>query len=288
MVSRSRGSRRWWYVLILVACLVAGMQSPPAARGPRGWPVEMVSTASQPAQSALSRVGRGVAGGWSLVAGLGDLHRQNQRLQQQLRQTQAQSEQLAEWKLEVERLRGLLAIREQVTRRAVTARVVGRGPSPWFRTLTVNAGRRDSVQVGAAVMAPEGLLGQVFEVSYASCRVICVSDRLGSVGARLQPERARQVVGVAKGDGSGRCLLTYSNAGAEVRAGDAVVTAGEEHGSLFPAGLLLGHVVLVERRPDQSSLLVRLQPAADPDAAEEVLVLLPTAVELAPPAEPGR
>ncbi|NUQ02134.1 MAG: rod shape-determining protein MreC, partial [Armatimonadetes bacterium] len=170
---------------------------------------------------------------------------------------------------------GLLRLREAVDVPAVAARAIARGPSSWFRTLTIGVGRRDGIQPGSAVLAPGGLLGQVYQVSYASSQVLCLVDRLGSVGARLQPERARQVIGVCKGDGTSLCTLVYSNANADVRPGDAVVTSGQEQGSLFPPGLLIGHVVSIERRPDQSSLVCHIRPAVDPDLAEEVLVLTP-------------
>ncbi len=271
-----RSSRRWWwFAVVLAAFALAGMESRPERLGPANPAADAVRTVGQPVQAALSRTGGAVAGAWQFVTQLFDRGRENARLRQQVAQGQAQTEQVAEYQAEVARLRALLGLREAVTRQAVSARVVAKGPSPWFQTLTVNAGRRDRVVPGAAVLGPGGLIGQVFQVSYASCQVLCLTDRLGSVGARVQPERARQVVGVAKGDGGDLLTLVYHNAGPAVQMGDAVVTSGREQGSRFPPGLLVGHVVGIVRRPDESSLTLTLRPAAEPDRAEEVLILLP-------------
>ena len=269
-----RGSRRWvWVVVLLVICVLAGIQSHPGARDTDAG-TNAVSTALRPAQSAV-HAGQSVAGRWwSNLTHLGSLGGEIERAQREAAEGQRRQKEADELAQEVGRLRALLSLRDEVKLPGVAARAIARSPSPWFETLTLNVGTRDQVEPGAAVLAPGGLLGQVYQVSRYSCRVLCLTDRLGAVGARVAPARARQVVGVARGDGAGHCTLGCGQPEADVRPGDAVVSSGFDAGSAFPPGITVGYVLKVERRKPDSSLELTLRPAVDVNRVEEVLVLL--------------
>lgn len=272
---RARASRRWvWVVVLLLGCVLAGMQTRPRALGPASLPAEAAAAAARPAESLMTGVG-GVAhriGGF--FSHVMSLERENAALRERLEAAQANNERLAEALQETQRLRALLGLRGQVGGTSVAARAIGRSPSPWFRTLDLNVGRADGVRPGCAVVAPGGLVGQVYRVAAGSAKVLCLVDRQGSVGVRLQPDRARQVVGVCKGDGAELLTLTFGDPTAPLRPGDAVVTSGHESGSGFPAGLLVGHVVAAEARPQEQSVVAVIRPAVDMGRVEEVLVLL--------------
>ena len=272
-----RGSQtsRWRWIggaVIVLACMIAGLQSRPETHGEAGAPAAIAAAVGRPFAIAINWVRNTVRHGWDLVTGIRDLEAENQELKAQLEAQSQQSVELAEARSEIERLTGLIAIGRRLDGPAVAARVIAHGPSPWFQILTIDRGQADGVQPGAAVLSAGGLLGQVYEVAGHSAKVLCITDRLGSVGARLQPDRVRQVSGVAKGDGEAGCILTSPDFEADVKVGDPVITSGQEAGSLFPAGLPLGKVIAVDRRPQESLLVCQIEPAVDPRRAEAVLV----------------
>ncbi len=274
-----RGSQtsRWRWIggsAVVLACMFAGLQSRPASRGAASAPSAAAAAVGRPFAIGIGWVRHGFGRGWQFVTGLGDLDAENRRLQAQLDTQAQQATELAEAKAEIARLQGLVAVGRQLDGPALPARVIARGPSPWFQILIIDRGQADGVRPGAAVLSAGGLLGQVYEVAARSARVLCITDRLGSVGARLQPDRVRHVTGVAKGDGEAGCVLASAIFDADVKVGDAVVTSGQEAGSLFPAGLPLGHVTTVERRPQESLLICTIRPAVDPRRVEAVLVRL--------------
>jgi rod shape-determining protein MreC len=273
-MTNARGSRRWvWIVVLLAACLLAGIQSRPGARH-TDVGTSAVSTALRPAQGALSAGGSVASRWWGDLTHLGSLGGEVERLRREAAEGQRRQKEADEMAQEVGRLRALLSLRDEVKLPAVAARAIARSPSPWFETLTLDVGSHDQIEPGAAVLAPGGLLGQVYQVSRYSCRVLCLTDRLGSVGARVAPARARQVVGVARGDGAGHCTLDCGQPDADVRPGDAVVSSGFDAGSAFPPGITVGYVLKIERRKPDSSILLTLRPAVETDRVEEVLVLL--------------
>ncbi|MBI5830941.1 MAG: rod shape-determining protein MreC [Armatimonadetes bacterium] len=270
----TRPRSRWWWVLGLLLVLLVLRQTRP------GQPAtdvgtRAVDTTLRPARVALSATGGWLADTWGNLTHLRSLNRRSHALEGELARNQSQAAQLVELRAEVTRLRRLADLRQALDRPSVSARAIGRSPSPWFRTLTLNVGARRGVQTGCAVVAPEGLVGQVYQVAAGTCRVLCVVDRLGSAGVRLQPPPARSVVGVARGDGNNLCTLAYDGLEAKVNAGDVVVTSGQEAGSLFPAGLVVGRVAKVEKRPHESSMRLTIQPAVLPEQVEEVSILLP-------------
>lgn len=270
-----RAPRRWfWLLVLLVGCVLAGIESRPP-RLDQATPVaDVASAVGRPFQSILIGLGENLKHGWRRIAQSGRLERDNARLSAQLADGRALRERLDEERQESARLRALVGLRERLPGRSVAARAVGRGPSPWFETLGLNIGRREGVGPGCAVLAPGGLVGQVYQANHRTSRVLCLTDREGRVGVRLQPERARGVVGVLQGSGGPLCTLAFPSSEADVRLGDPVVTSGQETGSLFPPGLLVGHVVGLERRPDESLLMLSVRPAVDLGQVEETLVLL--------------
>ena len=81
-------------------------------------------------------------------------------------------------------------------------------------------------------------------------------------------------LGRVRGRGPGRPLeVEQVNAEACISVGDSVITAGVTE-SLFPKGIPIGRVSLVERRPGSLDLLVRVDPVVDLQRVSLVQVLL--------------
>ena len=96
-----------------------------------------------------------------------------------------------------------------------------------------------------------------------------VGPEVSSAAAREDTELGR-----VRGRGRGRPLeVEQVNAEACIAKGDGVITAGVTE-SLFPRGIPIGRVSLVERRPGSLDLLVRVDPVVDLQRLSIVQVLL--------------
>jgi cell shape-determining protein MreC len=96
------------------------------------------------------------------------------------------------------------------------------------------------------------------------------------VGPEVSTAVAREdtELGRVRGRGRGRPLeVEQVNAEACIANGDGVITAGVTE-SLFPRGIPVGRVSLVERRPGSLDLLVRVDPVVDLQRLSIVQVLL--------------
>jgi rod shape-determining protein MreC len=167
------------------------------------------------------------------------------------------------------RLRKLLNFQKNMPHSVVAAEVVGKDPSPWYKTIIINKGKADGLVKGLPVVVPDGITGQVIDVSYQHSKVLLIIDQNSAVDALVQRTRAR---GIIKGESAGQCLLQYVLRKHDVKVGDTVVSSGLD--GVFPKGLLIGHVSGVIRRSSGIFQEVTVSPYVDFEKLEEVLVVL--------------
>jgi rod shape-determining protein MreC len=119
------------------------------------------------------------------------------------------------------------------------------------------------------------LAGRVTEVGPDSAVVVLLSDGSSTVIGQLVSNGATgQVVGQL----GGVLVMEQIDSGEELSLGDEVVSAGIELGggvrSPYPKGLLIGQVVDIRRDANAVVQTAYLQPAADFEKLEYVLVIL--------------
>lgn len=158
--------------------------------------------------------------------------------------------------------RRLLNVRTQDDIRYITARVIGESGGPFVRTLVLAAGQRDGVAAEQAVVSARGLVGRVMETGRNAARILLITDLNSRVPVLVEDSRRRAIL---SGDNTGRPLLEFMEAEAEVRPGDRIVTSG--HGGVFPPGLPVGVVSRIEQGH------VRVRPFVEWSRLETVNVL---------------
>jgi rod shape-determining protein MreC len=179
----------------------------------------------------------------------------------------AETARLDEVELENQRLRTLVDFREHLRGEALTARIIGRDATGLSRTLTVDRGEQDGIARGAAVLAPAGVVGQVFMVSPHAARVLLVTDHNSGIDGLVQRTRAR---GIIEGTIDGGCGLKFVKRTEDIQVGDLVVTSGID--GIFPKGLPIGKVAAVDTRGKGLFQYAEVAPRVDPARLEEVLV----------------
>ena len=189
-------------------------------------------------------------------------------LQEENAQLKAQLVQAEEYRLEAQRLQGLLDLSDQSGIEGVTGRVIGRNPDSWDRVVTIDVGSNDGVELGFPVMGSSGLLGQVIEVSPLTCKVRLIDDPQSGVAVYIQGNRAE---GVVKGSVDGLLYLEYVDSSVEVNVGDVLVTSGI--GGSYLRGMQLGTVSAVRSSAGTSDRTIIVAPLAAADPLEEVTVV---------------
>lgn len=191
-----------------------------------------------------------------------ELRSENRRLREEnarLLAWQAAARQLA---TDNAQLRGLLNFVPDAKARFVAARVIADSGGAFVRSKIVNAGRREEVRKGQAVITGKGLAGRIFEAGLHSARVLLITDINSRIPVLLETSRARAILA---GDNGPEPRLMFLGTSVEVAKGDRVVTSGQ--GGLFPPGLPVGAVASV------AGGVVRVAPLVDFDRLEFVRVV---------------
>ncbi len=193
---------------------------------------------------------------------------ENDALRHELRQAKALNHQYRETQLANARLQRLLGMQEQVSRKMIAARVVGKDPSPWFQTIMVDKGNSDGVQRGQPVINPEGIVGLVVDVTAHYAKVMLITDPNSAVDAIIQESRAR---GIVKGGMSGYCMLNFVLRKHDVRKDQVVISSGMD--GVFPKGLPIGEVSAIVKEEAGIFQEVTIEPYVDFERLEEVLIV---------------
>lgn len=119
----------------------------------------------------------------------------------------------------------------------ITARIVADTGGAFVHSLLVNAGSRDGVRKGQAVVAGEVLVGRIAEVGVRTARVLLLTDINSRIPVMIESSRTKAIL---TGDNSDRPRISYLIDGISISRGDRVVTSG--HGGAFPPGIPVGVV----------------------------------------------
>lgn len=198
---------------------------------------------------------------------LREAHRQSQDFSRELDQLRIEAQRLRREASQAKRLQALLDFRQELPLLTVAAQVIGSGGNEASRIVILDKGSNAGLRPDLPVIVPGGVIGKVLRVFGDTSQVILLTDANSGVASLLESSR---IHGVLKGTNRPLCKLTYVVNGESVTVGEILVTSGEDR--IYPKGLPLGVVVSV--RPGSEFQEIEVQPLAQLNRLEEVLVIL--------------
>jgi rod shape-determining protein MreC len=160
-------------------------------------------------------------------------------------------------------------------REPVTGRVIGRSPTVWYSTVTIDRGSSSGIDEDDPVITGGGLVGRVTEMTSGTSRVTLITDHRSAVSAKVLPDGPSGVITPEVGD-PGELLLDFIEEDREVDEGQMVVTAGWRSGnltSLFPYGIEIGRVTDASLDEQETYQRVHVRPFVDVREMDVVQVL---------------
>lgn len=232
----------------------------------------IIKTVVTPIESGVSKVVRGVSDTFGTVFAIGSIKDDNEKLKDRVAALEAENLLLREYGYQNLRLRELLKFKDTVGKNyeMVSASVVGRNPSNWFKTVTINRGESDGIQKNMVVMTSLGLVGHVINVSSNAAEVVLIVESSSAVGGLIQVTRTPGVV-EGLGDNSGYLKMRYLAKDAPIREKQVIVSSGL--GGIYPKGVPIGRVVKVETESNGLEKYAILEPFVDFNLLEEVFVI---------------
>jgi rod shape-determining protein MreC len=238
-------------------------------RGRAGGASEVLAVLTTPVQTVLARINRATLGVWGTYRDWKNVRTENRRLREEAQRLRVEALRVTETAAENDRLRRLLALKQSLPLETMAGEIIAREWGGWVRSLTINRGRGDSVARLTAVIAPDGLVGRVVDVRAGSSIVQVLTDPASTVGAHVVRTRTP---GIVEGEPRGTLRFKYmARDGGSLQIGDIVVTSGL--GGLFPGGIPIGRVRLIDDRGAALFSYAQLSPAVDFARIDEVLLL---------------
>jgi len=273
LATRSARRRTIAYMVLLAVTLVLmAFSSNPMVREVQGG----IGFAFRPIQGALDSVAGTIASIGTSIAEIDRLRVDNGSLRDENERLAAENARLQEIRRENEQLTALLQLRAGFDFQTAAASVISRESSEFRRVVGLDKGTNAGIEVGDVVVAGGGALaGRVIDVGPDSATVVLLTDGTSTViGQLVSSAGAGSVVGQL----GGVLVMEQVDASEQIALGDEVVTAGIELGggvrSPYPKGLLIGQVIDVRRDANDVVQTAYLQPAANLDKLEYVLVIL--------------
>jgi rod shape-determining protein MreC len=182
------------------------------------------------------------------------------------------------------RLRALLELRPRLTVRSQTAQVLYEASDPYSRKVVIDRGATNGVVLASPVINEAGVLGQVTRVFPLSSEVTLLTDKDAAIPVLNARSLARSAAfGSAAGLGEAM-EMRFMAGNADVQVGDTLNTSGVD--GVYPPGLPVAKVALVDRKVDSGFARIVLTPIALPDGVRHVMVLEPVGLQMPPPPEP--
>jgi len=172
-------------------------------------------------------------------------------------------------RLENERLKELLSLRDRSSHKLIACRVIGRSIDSWASSIIIDKGRNSGLRRGMPVVTSLGLVGRVAEASEITSKVMLINDPNLSVSSIVQ--RSRQE-GLVSGTLGSHLIMRYLPQDADIEINDIIETSGLNE--TFPKGLLIGVVVDTGKEYSGLSRFAIIKPAVNLYGIEEVLVVV--------------
>jgi rod shape-determining protein MreC len=230
---------------------------------------KVVIEATSPFQKITNYLFDGVEDFWLNYFDLVDVRKENLGLKGAVDQLKVENRQYQELLSTHERLKNLLQFKQAKDLKAVAAQVIGLDPTGWFRSVIVNKGKDDAVEIGMPVVNSDGVVGKIVSLSPNYSKVLLVLDQNSAVDCLVQRSRDR---GIIKGLSAEICEMNYVTKSSDIAVGDLVVTSGLD--GVFPKGIPVGEVLTVDFKTGRLFKDVEIKPAVDFSKLEEVLILL--------------
>jgi rod shape-determining protein MreC len=234
---------------------------------------QTVMRVAAPFEYVSSALARGVSSLIGEYVYLVDVKDDNNRLSYENARLRSRVRELEHAESESRRLRRLLGMRDTIADETVSALVVGKDTTEYFRVahLTIDT-PNPRIRVNMPVVALDGAVGTVERVAGEKVMVELAVDSGFGVDVVVERTGAR---GFVRGTGDKAryaVRVEYVHRTDEVEIGDLLVTSGV--GCRFPKGIPVARINKLQKREFGIYQTVEAEPTVDFSRLEEVLIIL--------------
>ena len=232
-----------------------------------------VNTALMPVQKGFNYLGRVIFDGGANVIHLAKVEAENEKLKEQVDTLTEQNTRYQLQLTELEECRRLLNLKEQYPKYdMIGANVIGKNSDNWYKTIQVDRGSFDGIEVNMNVIADGGLVGIVTAVTPTTSTISTIINDNRNVGAMgLRSKDSCIVSGDLTLYHDGLLGLSKIAKEDDIESGDKIVTSNTS--DLYVPGLLIGYADSLKVDANNLTKSGYLIPVVDFSHLESVLII---------------
>ncbi len=224
-----------------------------------------------PIQNGLTYLKNRVSGNSTFFTDISNLKSENQDLKEKNSQLEQSLRELENIKTENETLKEYLGLTEKYGEyKTVPGYVIDKEISNYSKTIIINIGKNDGIEVNMTVIADEGLVGHVVSVTDNTAKVQTIVDTSSSISCLMSTNKDSII---CKGTLSSNSELKamYIPTDANLVQGDSVDTSGL--GGIYPKGIHVGSIKKIVSTKNITNRYALVETAVDFDKLNTVLVV---------------
>lgn len=234
----------------------------------------LVGTVLQPFRSAVAAIDRQAVKLYDYIFSYEALAAENADLKAKILEMEQDVRTAQELQRENQRLQDLLGLHEQHEDWELEpAYIISWNASSWRSSFTIGKGTNHGLEAGMCAIAENGqVVGLISDVGVNWATVTTILDNGLEISASVASSGYTGVVqGTYQSEDTRLLRMNYLTNEAVLKNGDQVVTTGS---TLYPKGLLLGHIINVSLDETGVSKFASLEASCDLDDLEQVFVIM--------------
>lgn len=226
-----------------------------------------------PMQKGINKIGNSIIDRQNAMEENEELQKENEELTNLVNALRQENQNLSQDTYKLQRLEELYDLDKRYSDYEKTgANVISKGSGNWFDIFVIDKGSEDGMKVDMNVIAGNGLVGIIYEVSDHYSKVRSVINDTSMVSAMVLSTQDNCIVkGSTETMNKGYLEVVYLDKDSKVKEGDELVTSNIS--SKFMEGITIGTVTEVEESTDDLTKTARIEPVVDFQHLKEVLVI---------------
>lgn len=224
-----------------------------------------------PIQNGLTYIKNKVNGNKSFFEDINSLKSENEKLKEKNNKLEESLREFETIKSQNETLKQYLQLAEKYkSYKTIPADVINRDISNYSKTIVINVGKKQGIKEKMTVIAAEGLVGMVIDVTETTSKVQTIIDSSSNTSAIFSTSREAMVCkGLLRENKTLKAV--YIPTDATVTEGDRIETSGL--GGIYPKGIHIGVVSKTVNTKNLSDRYSIINTAVDFEKLETVLVV---------------
>ena len=240
--------------------------------------VDEISKLSNPFTGFVNAIQNGmvylknkIAGNDSFFINVEEMKKENERLKKENSELEQSLRELEIVKAENSTLKEYVNLTDKYAEYTThPANVIQSDISNYSKIITINAGKKDGIDVNMTVISDKGLVGHVISVTDNTAKVQTIIDTSSTVTTTISTTRdsiiARGVI-----DSNKELTASFIPTEANVLEGDSVETSGI--GGIYPKGIHVGTIKKVVNTKNITNRYAIIETAVDFSRLETVLII---------------